>query len=136
MAVTLSLIGIFTKDIVKVSTFYREVFGFKELDQFASDIFRGVDTGQTWIGFSAHKAYSLLGMEQYAQTQGNKFTLNFDVGTKAELDRIYAAALQKGATSVKAPFSHRYDDENHTHWHLAILLDPEGNAFRLSAPAG
>ena len=37
---TLSLLGIFTKDIVKVSSFYRDVFGFKELDQFSSDIFR------------------------------------------------------------------------------------------------
>jgi hypothetical protein len=58
------------------------------------------------------------------------------VGAKAELDRIYALALEKGATPVKPPFSHHYDDANHTHWHLAILLDPEGNAFRLSAPAG
>jgi catechol 2,3-dioxygenase-like lactoylglutathione lyase family enzyme len=130
----LSLIGIFTKDIVKVSSFYRDLFGFKELDQLSSNIFRGLDTGKIWLGFNALEAYGLLGMSDYAHTQGNKFTLNFEVDGAAEVDRLYARALELGATPVKPPFSKRYEDSAGTHWRLAVLLDPEGNAFRLSHP--
>jgi catechol 2,3-dioxygenase-like lactoylglutathione lyase family enzyme len=132
--VTLSLLGIFTRDIVKVSAFYRDIFGFKELDQFSSDIFRGLDTGKTWLGFNAMSAYGLLGLQDHAETKGNKFTLNFEVESVAEVDRIFALACEKGATPVKAPFAKRYDDSAGTHWYLAVLLDPEGNAFRLSHP--
>jgi catechol 2,3-dioxygenase-like lactoylglutathione lyase family enzyme len=132
--VTLSLLGIFTRDIVKVSAFYRDVFSFKELNQFSSDIFRGLDTGKTWLGFNAMPAYGLLGLQDYSETKGNKFTLNFEVESVAEVDRIFARACEKGATPVKAPFAKRYDDSAGTHWYLAVLLDPESNAFRLSHP--
>jgi catechol 2,3-dioxygenase-like lactoylglutathione lyase family enzyme len=130
----LSLIGIFTKDIVRVSSFYRDLFGFKELDQLSSNIFRGLDTGKIWLGFNALEAYGLLGMSDYSNTQGNKFTLNFEVDSVAEVDRIFARACEMGATPVKRPFGKRYDDSAGTHWYLAVLLDPEGNAFRLSHP--
>jgi catechol 2,3-dioxygenase-like lactoylglutathione lyase family enzyme len=131
---SLTLIGIFTKDIVKVSSFYRDLFGFKELDQINSAIFRGLDTGKIWLGFNALEAYGLLGMSDYAETKGNKFTLNFEVDSMADVDHLFARAVEMGATPVKPPFSKRYDDRAGTHWRLAVLLDPEGNAFRLSHP--
>jgi catechol 2,3-dioxygenase-like lactoylglutathione lyase family enzyme len=131
---SMTLIGIFTKDIVKVSSFYRDLFGFKELEHLSSTIFRGLDTGKIWLGFNALEAYGLLGMGDYADTRGNKFTLNFEVDSVADVDRLFARALELGAKSVKPPFSKRYDDSAGTHWRLAVLLDPEGNAFRLSRP--
>lgn len=131
---TLSLLGIFTHDIVRLSGFYRDVFGFAELHQLSSDIFRGLDTGKIWLGFNAQPAYGLLGLDGHAETAGVKFTLNFEMDSIGEVDRIFALAKAKGATVVKAPFAKRYDDSAGTHWYLAVLLDPEGNAFRLSHP--
>ena len=131
---TLSLIGIFTSDIVRVSSFYRDLFGFRELDEFSSDIFRGLDTGKTWLGFNGPQAYGLLGLEHRSQTHGNKFTLNFEMESIAEVDRIFALACETGATPVMSPVGKRYNDAAGTHWYLAVLLDPEGNAFRLSHP--
>ena len=73
-------------------------------------------------------------MEEFSRTQGNKFTLNFEVDSVEDVDRLFALACERGATSVMPPTEKRYSDSAGTHWRLAVLLDPEGNAFRLSHP--
>ncbi len=131
---TMTLLGIFTKDIVATSGFYRDLFGFKELEHLSSDIFRGLDTGKIWLGFNGHAAYGLLHMDEFSNTRGNKFTLNFEVDSVEDVDRLFALACERGATPVMPPTAKRYNDSAGTHWRLAVLLDPEGNAFRLSHP--
>ncbi len=41
---TLSYVNIFSADIVALGNFYRDIFGFKEIE---SPIFRGLDTGKS-----------------------------------------------------------------------------------------
>ena len=43
---TLSYVNIFTQDIVALSQFYMDVFGFTEIEKIRSPIFRGLDTGR------------------------------------------------------------------------------------------
>ena len=46
----LSYVNIFSKDIVKLSGFYRDVFGFEEILEIRSPIFVGLRTGQSCLG--------------------------------------------------------------------------------------
>ncbi len=122
----LSYVNIFAKDIVALSSFYMDVFGFTEIEAIRSPIFRGVATGKSAIGFNALDAYELLKLSDYADTKGIKFLLNIDVDTPEEVDRMVPVALSKGATLIKEPYKTYYN------WYQAVLLDPEGNVFRIN----
>ncbi|WP_238535732.1 VOC family protein [Paraburkholderia phytofirmans] len=122
----LSYVNIFTRDIVALSAFYQQVFGFQEIESIRSPIFRGLDTGKSCIGFNAHEAYELLQLAQFSETSGIKFLLNFDVDTKEAVDKLVPVAIAAGATLIKAPY------ETYYHWYQAVLLDPERNVFRIN----
>jgi uncharacterized glyoxalase superfamily protein PhnB len=112
--------------VVALSGFYSEVFGFPEIEAIRSPIFRGIDAGGTAIGFNALDAYELLKLQDFAETKGVKFLLNIDVDTVDEVDAMVPKAVEKGATLIKAPYRTYYD------WYQAVLLDPEGNVFRIN----
>jgi uncharacterized glyoxalase superfamily protein PhnB len=122
----LSYVNVFAKDVVALSGFYMDVFGFTEIEAIRSPIFRGIDTGQSAIGFNAPDAYELLGLADKSQVSGVKFLLNIDVDSMAEVDRLVPLAEARGATKIKAPYRTYYD------WYQAVLLDPEGNVFRIN----
>jgi predicted lactoylglutathione lyase len=71
-------------------------------------------------------AYELLHLSEFSDTRGVKFLLNIDVDSQADVDRMVPVALAAGATLVKAPY------ETYYHWYQAVLLDPEGNVFRIN----
>lgn len=123
---TLSYVNVFAQDIEALSGFYAQLFGFEEILAIRSPIFRGLDTGKSCIGFNAHEAYALLGLEQFADSTGARFLLNIDVASQAEVDRLVPLAVASGATLVKAPYQTYY------HWYQAVLLDPEQNIFRIN----
>ena len=122
----LSYVNVFARDVVALSGFYSEVFGSPEIEAIRSPIFRGIDAGGTAIGFNALDAYELLKLQDFAETKGVKFLLNIDVDTVDEVDAMVPKAVEKGATLIKAPYRTYYD------WYQAVLLDPEGNVFRIN----
>ncbi len=122
----LSYVNVFAKDVVALSGFYQKVFGFAEIEAIRSPIFRGLDTGKSSLGFNALEAYGLLQLDAFADTRGVKFLLNIDVDSQADVDRMVPVALAAGATLVKAPY------ETYYRWYQAVLLDPEGNVFRIN----
>ncbi|XAH23760.1 VOC family protein [Xylophilus sp. GW821-FHT01B05] len=122
----LSYVNVFAKDVVALSGFYQRVFGFAEIEAIRSPIFRGLDTGKSSLGFNALEAYELLHLSEHSDTRGVKFLLNIDVDSQADVDRMVPVALAAGATLVKAPY------ETYYHWYQAVLLDPEGNVFRIN----
>jgi predicted enzyme related to lactoylglutathione lyase len=123
---TLSYVNVFAGDVVALSGFYQSLFGFTEIEAIRSPIFRGLDTGKSCIGFNAPDAYELLGLADHADTRGIKFLLNIDVDSQADVDRRVPLALEAGATLIKAPYTTYYN------WYQAVLLDPEGNVFRIN----
>jgi len=123
---TLSYVNVFAENIEALSGFYRDLFGFREIPEIRSPIFRGLDTGRSCIGFNALDAYELLKLEDHAATKGCKFLLNIDVDSKDEVDRFVPDAVAAGATLVKDPYTTYYN------WYQAVLLDPEGNVFRIN----
>ncbi|MFM0736417.1 VOC family protein [Paraburkholderia xenovorans] len=122
----LSYVNVFARDVVALSGFYQRVFGFAEIEAIRSPIFRGLDTGKSSLGFNALDAYALLHLDDYAETRGVKFLLNIDVDSEADVDRMVPLALEAGATLVKPPYVTYYN------WYQAVLLDPEGNVFRIN----
>ncbi len=122
----LSYVNVFARDVVALSGFYQQVFGFPEIEAIRSPIFRGLDTGRSSLGFNALDAYELLQLSEFSDTRGVKFLLNIDVDSREEVDRRVPVALAAGATLVKAPY------ETYYHWYQAVLLDPEGNVFRIN----
>src|ERR1700712_772691 len=105
---TLSYVNIFARDIVALSQFYIDVFGFTEIEKIRSPIFRGLDTGQSSLGFNAQDAYGLLKLDAFSQTSGIKFLLNIDVASMAEVDRMTPKAVALGAQLVKPPYKTYY----------------------------
>lgn len=126
----LSYVNVFAKDVVALSGFYQRVFAFPEIEAIRSPIFRGLDTGQSSLGFNALAAYELLQLSEFSDTRGIKFLLNIDVDSQADVDRMVPLAVDAGATLVKAPYVTYYN------WYQAVLLDPEGNLFRINFMMG
>jgi hypothetical protein len=122
----LSYVNIFSKDIVKLSDFYRDVFGFEEIAEIRSPIFVGLRAGPCCLGFNAQDAYELLKLTDYANPTGAKFLLNFDVESIAEVDRMTPLAVSRGARLIKEPYHTYYN------WYQSVLLDPEENVFRIN----
>ena len=122
----LGYVNIFAQDVVKLAGFYADVFGLEEIIASRSPIFRGLKTKKANIGFNAHDAYELLNLPESPHGAGiNAFT-TFDVDSADEVDRLTPIAVAKGATLRKAPFTTYYG------WYQSVLLDPEGNAFRIN----
>jgi predicted lactoylglutathione lyase len=122
----LSYVNIFARDIVALSGFYQDVFGFEEIPEIRSPIFVGLKTGLTCLGFNAQDVYGLLKLEDYADPKGAKFLLNIDVDTAEEVDRLTPVAVAKGARLMKPPYKTYYN------WYQSVLLDPEENVFRIN----
>jgi len=122
----LSYVNVFAKDVVTLSGFYQKVFGFTEIEAIRSPIFRGLETGKSALGFNALDAYDLLQLSGFSDTKGVKFLLNIDVDSKDDVDRMVPVALASGATLVKPPYVTYYN------WYQSVLLDPEGNVFRIN----
>lgn len=122
----LSYVNVFARDIEALSGFYMKVFGFAEIEAIRSPIFRGLDTGKSALGFNALDAYDLLKLSEFSDTKGVKFLLNIDVDSQADVDRMVPVAVANGATLIKAPYVTYYN------WYQSVLLDPEGNVFRIN----
>ena len=123
---SLSYVNVFARDIAALSGFYRDLFGFAEIPEIRSPIFVGLDTGKSCLGFNAQDAYGLLNLAEHADPTGVKFLLNIDVDSQTEVDRLVPVAVEHGASLVKPPYRTYYD------WYQAVLLDPEGNVFRIN----
>ena len=122
----LPYVNVFAKDVVALSGFYQKVFGFTEIEAIRSPIFRGLETGKSALGFNALEAYGLLQLSEFSDTRGVKFLLNIDVDSQDDVDRSVPVALAAGATLVKPPYITYYG------WYQSVLLDPEGNVFRIN----
>lgn len=122
----LSYVNIFATDIEALSQFYKDVFDFQEIPEIRSPIFVGLKTGLSCLGFNAPEAYALLKLDEFTNSTGARFLLNIDVDAPEDVDRLTPVAVAKGAKLIKAPYVTYYN------WRQSVLLDPEGNVFRIN----
>jgi len=124
--VSISLASVITDDIVGLSGFYADTFGFPEVEELRSDIFRGLDVDGVTLGFSAPIVYVMLHIEAWAQATGTKQYLTFEVADDEAVASTTATALANGATLLHEPYETYYNA------YQAVLADPERNVFRIN----
>lgn len=124
----LAYVNVFAENIERLSAFYATVFGFREVIESRSPIFRLLDTGRSGIGFNAPEAYELLGLADRAEARGMRFMLTIDVDRPSDVDALVSVAEANGAHLIKPPYETYYGT------YQAVLSDPEDNVFRINAP--
>jgi predicted enzyme related to lactoylglutathione lyase len=127
-AVSLANVNLFAKDIDRLLFFYAALFGFAEIEERRTPIFRSLNAEGVELGFNASAAYELLGLvgreAQDTPAVGAFFTIQMPRKDQIEEAAIRAVAL--GGNVIKGPFQTYYNA-----WQ-AVLADPEGNVFRVS----
>lgn len=125
-SVRLSFVSVISDDIVGLSGFYEEVFGLDEVVTLRSEHFRGLWIGETILGFSTKHAYALLNLTDPESVSEPSTFWTFEVDTESAVSAMTDAAVAAGARCVSAPARTYYGA-----WQ-SVLLDPEGNAFRVN----
>jgi predicted enzyme related to lactoylglutathione lyase len=128
-ALRISYVTMFTTDLKALPNFYVEVFGLEEVAASRSDRYRELKAGDVMLGFPWIDAYANLNMTDQADPTGVRSMITFAAQGMTEVDTLVAKAAECGARLVKPPFQTDFGQ------YLAVLLDPEGNAIRIAAPA-
>ena len=126
-AVRLSYVSIFTRDMAALPSFYLDVFGLEEVAASRSDRYRELAVGDLMIGFPFIDAYAMLDMADLAEPTGVRSMVTFAVDGVTEVNRLTARAAAHGGRVAKPPFATGFGQV------LSVVLDPEGNALRISA---
>jgi lactoylglutathione lyase len=123
----IALITVLTDDVPRLSTFYRDVMGFAV----KQDLGVYVEFHNEGVRF-AICARSILheasGHASYTEAhRGQAFELAFPSGEPAEVDRVYAEIVARGASPVHAPANMPWGQRT------AMFADPDGNIHELFA---
>ncbi|MGH1503786.1 MAG: VOC family protein [Acidimicrobiales bacterium] len=124
--VRLSQTTYLTADIVGLSNFYAELFDLEEVEEFRSEVFRGLRLGDVMLGFSALEAYDLLDIGDRRDPTGTGQYLTFEMPDDEAVNERVKAAEALGATVIKGPFTTYY------HAWQCVLADPDDNVFRIN----
>jgi predicted enzyme related to lactoylglutathione lyase len=127
--VRLSYVSLFTRDVEALPDFYIAVFGLTEVEASRSDRYRELMLGELKLGFPSIDAYAVLDMADQADPTGVRALVTFAADSPAAVDTLTARAAAHGGRQVKGPFTAGFGQ------YLCVFLDPEGNAFRISAPS-
>lgn len=117
-------VTILADDIWALSNFYQELFGLSEIE-LKTEHYRGLDMNGTVLSFSAPTAYGMLGLEKPAGPRQVHGFVSFTVPLAEKVAQYTQKALALGATLAREPHTTYYGA-----W-LSVLMDPEGNAFRI-----
>lgn len=125
------------RDIDSQLHFYKTLLGLPEALASRSPIYRALETADFQFGFNAQPAYALLNLADRMPADGVAVPVvayaTLMLERPAAVSEAAARVAAGGGTLVKAPYATYYGQ-----WQ-AVLADPEGNVFRLSAqglPAG
>lgn len=124
----LSTVTFFARDVDALAVFYREALGLEETVN-DSPRYRELAGGGANIGFASTAAYELLALQDEADPTGLRGVVTFTLGGMA-MDDAVERSVAAGGSVAKAPY------ETHFGSLMVVLRDPEGNAFRLTAPLG
>jgi len=128
-ALRISYLTMFTTDLEALPDFYVEVFALEEVVSSRSDRYRELKVGDLMLGFPWIDAYANLNMTDQADPTGVRSMVTFAAQGMSEVDTLVAKATEHGARLVKPAFQTDFGQ------YLAVVLDPEGNAVRIAAPA-
>ena len=120
--------GLFVDDMAKMIRFYRDVLGF--------EIKESEDTGNVYL-VKDGTLFLLYGKKdfekmtnrkyQYVKGLNGHFEIALYVDTFEEVDKAYADAISKGATSVMEPEDEPWGQRT------CYIADPEGNLIEIGS---
>jgi catechol 2,3-dioxygenase-like lactoylglutathione lyase family enzyme len=119
-------VTLFARDIERLATFYGDVFGFRELTEYRNEMFRALDAGGVWLGFSGIAAYELLGIAEYRDASGARGMLTIEVDEPGQVASLSERAVAAGARLIQPAHRTYYGA-----WQ-SVLADPEDNIFRIN----
>ena len=121
----IGLVTILTDDVPSMKGFYRNVLGFKVIEdlgnyvEFANEGTRfAICTREVMLEGTKHPSYR-------ETRAGQAFELAFPLDSPEEVDRAYDEIVSKGATPVKGPEMMPWGRRT------AFFADPEGNIHEL-----
>jgi lactoylglutathione lyase len=123
----IALITIVTDDVPRLAAFYRDVLGFTA----KTDMGGYVEFHNDGVRFALCTRSILReasGHASYEETpRGQHFELAFPCASPAEVDRVYAEAVARGAVPVHAPADMPWGQRT------AMFADPDGNIHEFFA---
>jgi predicted lactoylglutathione lyase len=122
----LTYVTYFTYDLNAMAEFYVAI-GLEEIEASRSNSYREVKAGSAKIGFAAQAAYENLDLACDANPTGSRSLITFDVGHPENVTATVSRVIAAGGELVKPGFETSFG------MYLAVVRDPEGNPFRLSA---
>jgi lactoylglutathione lyase len=123
----IALITVLTDDVPRLSTFYRDVMGFA-VKQDLGVYVEFHNEGVRFAICARSILYEASGHASYTEAhRGQAFELAFPSGEPAEVDRVYAEIVARGASPVHAPANMPWGQRT------AMIADPDGNIHELFA---
>ena len=132
MSARLAYVNILSEDIDALAKFYSGVFGFQEIANHRSPIYRCLDAGGIELGFNAPMARDLLNLPAREHEGGSAGAtyFTFEMDAVETLEEAMHRAIAHGARLLKPPYDTYYNARQ------CVLADPEGNIFRLNFRRG
>jgi len=125
--VRLSYTTFLARDVAALATFYVEGLGLDEVVASRDARYREVEAGDgCLIGFATETARPFINLPEEPAT-GTRSLLTFSVDTVADVAPAVDRAVAAGAELVREAIETAFGQ------YQAVLRDPEGNVFRLSA---
>lgn len=126
----LSYLTFLARDVAALAQFYVDGLGLEEVESSRDQRYREVRAGGCMIGFAYEAAREMLNLGHEANPTGIRSVATFDVGSVAAVAPAVDRAVAHGALLVRAAVDSAFGQ------HQAVLRDPEGNPFRISAAVG
>lgn len=129
VGVSLPYVTFLARDVATLAQFYVDALGLAEVLESRDHRYREVRGDGCMIGFATEAVRPFVNLPEI-EPVGTRSILTFDVGAVAAVASTADHAVSCGATLV------REGQDTFFGQHQAVLSDPEGNVFRLSAPVG
>jgi catechol 2,3-dioxygenase-like lactoylglutathione lyase family enzyme len=121
----IGLITILTNEIEPMEKFYREILGFKVVENLGNYI-EFENEGARFAICTRDVMATHTGHESYSQSpRGQSFELAFPVGSPEDVDRIFDELVKKGTTPVKPPEMMPWGRKT------GFISDPDGNIHEI-----
>ncbi len=128
MSTRIDMIGVFTIDLLKMVTFYRDVLGF-DIDWDGNGPY--AEFKNDGVRFSMYERSLLPGLlgqdPSFPAGLNGTFELAIDFPTSADVDREFARVTEAGARVVYPPRDEPWG------MHSSMIMDPDGNLIEMGS---
>jgi lactoylglutathione lyase len=120
---------LYVTDVIKSIAFYETAFGFQRRFVAPGEEYGELDTGNTILSFAAHPLANKNLSKGFIPSSPNGKPFGIEIGfTSAEVEKVYAAAVEAGATAVEEAKTKPWGQV------VAYVRDPDGFLIEICTP--